>query len=261
MTTLNWIIVATLVGGALSALAASSFLVLSDSMRRALLPHLIGLATGALLAAALTTQLPAALELAGPDGFNRIGLALLGGLLAFFVLEKAVLWRHCHHDDCEVHTPEAHHRDAASGNLILIGDGIHNIVDGVLIAAAFLTDTRLGVVTALAAIVHEIPQEVGDIAILLNAGWSRARALLMNLLVSVASVVGGVLGYLWLDNAQAVLPYALAVTAASFLYIAVADLIPGLHRRVGLAAGIQQLVMIGLGAGAILLLQNFLHAH
>lgn len=262
MSTLNLILLATTVGGLASALAASLFLALPDGSRRRVLPHLVGIATGALLTAALTTQLPAALELAGPGGVERIGITLLGGVLLFFVLEKAVLWRHCHHDDCEVHTPEVHHRDAAAGNLILIGDGFHNLVDGVLIAAAFLTDPTLGVVTALAAVVHEIPQEVGDLAILLNAGWSRTRALLMNVLVSLLSVVGGLLGFIWLDNATGMIPYALAITAASFLYIAVADLIPGLHRGpVGLAAGAKQVGMILIGAGMIYFLQSTLHAH
>jgi zinc and cadmium transporter len=186
-------------------------------------------------------------------------MALLGGLLVFFVLEKAVLWRHCHQDLCEGHVPHDHHRDAASAALILIGDGFHNVLDGVLIAAAFMTDVHLGIVTAIAVTAHEIPQEVGDLAILLNAGMSRARALGLNLLTSVTSVLGGLLAYFLLAEVTHLLPYALAIAASSFLYIAVADLIPGLHRRVDPGSGVRQLVVILLGAVLIYVTHRIAH--
>jgi zinc and cadmium transporter len=172
MALLGWIVLFTLLGGALSALAASLFLVAPESVRSRVLPHLVSFATGALLGAALLGLLPHAIEQVGISGTHHIGLTLLAGLLVFFVLEKMVLWRHCHQEVCEGHVPHVHatdaHRDAASASLILIGDGFHNVLDGVLIAAAFMTDVHLGVVTALAVIAHEIPQEVGDLAILLQ---------------------------------------------------------------------------------------------
>ncbi|MEO0422088.1 MAG: ZIP family metal transporter [Pseudomonadota bacterium] len=262
MTSLLWIIVATLAAGLLSVAVAGAFLCLREAYRVAAMPHMISFATGALLAAALVAQLPQALEAAGAEHSRLVALVLLGGLLLFFILEKAVLWRHCHHDHCEAHTPTQHDRDAASATLVLVGDAIHNFLDGVLIAAAFLTDVELGVVTALAVTAHEIPQELGDVAVLLNAGMSRARVLLLNVLVGLASVVGGIVGYVLLATMTDLLPYALTVAAASFLYVAVADLIPGLHQRLGLAASVQQVLMIGIGVGAVLLMQSWVgHSH
>ncbi len=253
MATLYWIMTFTALGGMLSALAAAVFLLMSESRRTAWLPHLISFATGALLGAALLNLLPHAIEDAGVSNVRLVGFALVAGIFAFFVLEKLVLWRHCHQHDCDSHVPHQEHRDRASGVLILTGDAIHNALDGVLIAAAFMTDVRLGIVTSVAVIAHEIPQEVGDLAILLNGGMSRGRAFALNLLTSLTSIVGGLLAYLALGQALDALPYALAVAAACFLYVAVADLIPGLHRRVELVAGLQQVALIAVGIAVIVL--------
>jgi len=253
MSTFGWIIAATTFGGVLSALVAGLFLLLPEGRRTAALPHLISFATGALLGAALLKLLPRAIEGAGLSNAHVVGLSLVGGIFAFFVLEKFVLWRHCHVADCDTHAPQPDPRDRASGVLILAGDAIHNALDGVLIAAAFLTDVRLGLVTTVAVIAHEIPQEVGDFAILLHSGMSRARAFALNLLTSLTSVVGGVIAYFALGQAMQLLPYALAVAAASFLYVAVADLIPGLHRRVEPLASLQQIALIAVGIAVIVL--------
>ena len=252
MSLLGWILGFTFVSGALSALAASSFLALSDARRATLLPHLIGFATGTLLAAAFTSLLPGALEVAGSERHDMIGITLLVGILVFFLLEKLVLWRHCHHD-WETHTPHAHH-GTASGAMILVGDAVHNFTDGALIAAAFMSDTKLGIVTGIAVFAHEIPQEIGDLAVLLHSGMSRARALLLNLAVSLTSFVGALLAYFSFDAATGLLPFALTIAAASFIYIAVADLIPGLHKRVDLKASAQQLAVIVAGAGVVIAL-------
>jgi zinc and cadmium transporter len=276
MHLLSWIVLFTAIGGVLSALAASLFLVVPDRVRSRVLPHLVSFATGALLSAALLGLLPHAVESAGVANTHEIGLTLLGGLLLFFVLEKMVLWRHCHADVCEVHVnpePHAHAhghnhrhdhnhdrgRDQASAMLILIGDGFHNVLDGVLIAAAFMTDVHLGVVTAMAVCAHEIPQEVGDLAILLNAGMGRLRALTLNLLTSVTSVLGGVVAYFSMAQVQEALPYVIAIAASSFLYIAVADLIPGLHRKVDPGSGVWQLVFIVLGVAVIYVSHSLAH--
>ncbi len=183
------IVVFTALGGVLSALAASGFLLMPPARRAQVLPHLVSFATGTLLGAAFLGLIPHALE--GAVGAHRIGAALLLGILVFFLLEKFVLWRHCHDDPCEMHSPSRAARDAASARLILVGDALHNVIDGVLIAAAFMTDPKLGLVTALAVFAHEIPQEVGDLAVLLNGGYSRRQALVLNLLVSLTSVAGG----------------------------------------------------------------------
>lgn len=250
MPVLVWIVALTTLGGILSAAAASLFLLWPERQRMRALPHLVSFATGALLAAALLDLLPEAIEKAGPHNIGAVCATLLGGLLLFFVLEKLVLWRHCHTDDCDGHVAD-HHRAAASTWLVLIGDGFHNVLDGVLMAAAFMTDPHLGVVTALAIFSHEIPQEVGDLAILLHGGMSRGRALLLNLITSLTSVAGGVIAYFALSAATSFLPYAIAAAASSFLYIAVADLIPGLHRRIDAASAVSQFVLICAGAGLI----------
>lgn len=259
MSTLTLIVVFTALSGLLSALAAGFFLVLGDRLRAAVLPHLVSFATGTLLSAAFIGLLPHALERVGPGGAHHVGIALLAGILTFFVLEKFVLWRHCHDDPCEIHSPSHEARNAASAKMILAGDSFHNVLDGVLIAGAFLTDPKLGIVTAIAVASHEIPQEVGDLAILLHGGYSRARAMALNLLTSLTSVLGGVVAYYALGAATSLLPFALAFAAASFIYVSVADLIPGLHRRVDLKAGVEQLVFIGLGVALVYLTHQGMH--
>ncbi len=260
MPLIAWIVLFTALGGVLSVLAAGLFLSLPQGLRTRLLPGAVSFAVGALLGAAFLALLPHALESPGVDGGHGIAAAVLIGLLAFFVLEKLVLWRHCHIDECETHAPDpAQGRASAAGHLILIGDGIHNLVDGVLIGAAFLTDVHLGIVTSLAVVAHEIPQEVGDFAILLHSGFSRGKALAYNVLASLTTVIGGVAAYFALSLVQGMLPYVLAVAASSFIYIAVADLIPGLHQRAEGRAGLQQVVLIILGVSLIFLTHSTLH--
>lgn len=259
MSTLALIVLFTALSGLLSAFAAGFFLVLGERPRAAVLPHLVSFATGTLLAAAFLGLLPHAVEGAGPGNAHHVGMALLLGILTFFVLEKFVLWRHCHDDPCEIHSPSHEARDAASAKMILAGDSFHNVLDGVLIAGAFMTDPKLGIVTSIAVFSHEIPQEVGDLAILLHGGYSRGRAMALNLLTSLTSILGGVLAYFALGTATGLLPYALAFAASSFIYVSVADLIPGLHRRVDLRAGLEQLLFIGLGVVLVYFTHEGMH--
>jgi zinc and cadmium transporter len=266
--TLLWILLATFLGGLLSAALASLFLLLPEARRARLLPHLISFATGAMLAAALLGLLPEAVAGVGPGRIQGIGAALLGGIALFFVLEKLVLWRHCHTEDCEGHVPpvqaqghgHAHDRarDQAAGWIVLFGDGVHNAFDGVLIAAAFLTDLRLGVITTLAITAHEVPQELGDLAVLLHGGMKPARALFFNVASSLTSIIGGLVGYFALQGTLDLLPYAISVAAASLIYVAVADLIPGLHRRTDPRASLMQVILIGAGVGVIALTEGLL---
>jgi zinc and cadmium transporter len=242
--------------GLASALAASLFIALPAAARRALVPHLVSFATGALLGAALLGFLPAAIAGAGVANAPTVGLVLLAALLAFFVLEKLVLWRHSHEDPFDSRGPGEDHRQHAVGPMILWGDAFHNVVDGVVIAAAYLTNPGLGVATALAVFTHELPQEIGDIGILLHSGMGRLRALGLNLLVSASAVIGGVVAVYALAKALAVLPYALAFAGASLLYVAVADLIPGLHRHPGARRSVEQFVLILMGVGVIWLTQH-----
>jgi zinc and cadmium transporter len=247
-----WILVSTLAGGVLSVGAAAAVAFKASPAR---IPMLISYAVGALLGAVFLEILPHAFGMA--DSIEQVAGTILAGILAFFVLEKLVLWRHCHVEQCEAHDPVAvpQHDHGRSGMMIIIGDTFHNFVDGILIATAFLANHELGIVTAVAIIAHEIPQEVGDFAILLHSGYTRARALAMNLLSSTATIVGGVLGYYTLHLMEGLETILLGIVAASMIYVAVADLIPGLHRRPEFRDGATQTILIALGIGCIALVR------
>lgn len=258
MSILAWIIVSSLLGGVLSVAAAALF---AFSARASMVPLLVSYAIGALLGAVFLEILPHAFEL-NHDVHTMAGTVLFG-ILLFFTLEKLVLWRHCHHtDECEVHGIHEGHTDhGRSGMMIMVGDTFHNFVDGILIAAAFMVDVQVGVVTSLAIIAHEIPQEVGDFLILLHSGYTRRQAFTFNLLSSLATLVGGVLAYFALQSLQGAVPYLLGIAAASMLYVAVADLIPGLHKRPEIKATVQQVSLIALGIASIWLTGTLLGGH
>jgi zinc and cadmium transporter len=252
--TLGWILAASVAGGTLSAgLAAVSLMV-----RASWVPMLVSFAIGALLGAAFLEVIPRAFELGDP---HQAAIAILGGIFAFFVMEKLLLWRHCHTENCEVHDPHAPASHTGAGDrgrtglLIVVGDTVHNFVDGLLIAAAFLQSTELGIIAAAAIVTHEIPQEVGDFLILLHSGYTRARALAMNLLSSCATIVGGLVGYFSLQFLEQWEATLLGVVAASMIYVAVADLIPGLHRQPELRDTASQALLIALGIAAIALVR------
>jgi zinc and cadmium transporter len=250
LSTLSWIIAMALAGGVVSVGAAA---MVGNALGAQRIGMLISYAIGALLGAAFLEILPHALERGDP---HRMAATVLFGILLFFVLEKLVLWRHCHHDHCEAHEAQASaHDHGRSGLLIMVGDTFHNFVDGILIAAAFLESTELGIVTALAIVAHEIPQEVGDYLILLHSGYSKARALAFNLLSSLATLVGALLAYLALSELTGWIPTLLGLAAASMIYVAVADLIPGLHKRTELRATLQQILLIGLGVASIVVVR------
>lgn len=255
MNLLAWIILFTLIGGILSVACAALLLLIPNVHHPRILPHGVSFALGALLSVAFLDILPDALLTAGSEHAESLLATVLVGILMFFLLEKLLLWRHCHADHCETHSEEHFHQPA--GTLIVVGDAIHNFVDGILIAAAFLTDIKLGIVTSLAVAAHEIPQEVGDFAILLQSGYGRGRALAYNLLSSLATMVGGVLAYFSLEHVHGWLPYILALAASSFIYIAVADLIPSLHQKTTARAAVQQ---VGLIVAGVLVIY-WAHAH
>jgi zinc and cadmium transporter len=233
----------SLLGGLGGLLMASGVLLLGDAVRARVVPWLVSYAVGALLGVATLAILPAALEsLPAPRVFGT----LLAGILLFFVLEKLVLWRHCHTHDCEVH-------DGAAVP-ILVGDTFHNFVDGAVIGAAVITSVPLGITTAIAVAAHEIPQEVSDFAILLHSGYSRRRALMLNVLTGLASAAGAAAAFISFEVVPMVLPYVLALSAASFLYVAMADLIPGLHRGRTDAGSMRQVLLSGAGIASILVL-------
>jgi len=249
--TLAWILAASVAGGTLSAGLAAIAL----ALRSTWIPMLVSYAIGALLGAAFLEVIPHAFE----KGPREAAVAILAGIFGFFILEKLLLWRHCHTENCEVHDQhERPHDHGRSGMLIVVGDTMHNFVDGVLIAAAFLQSTELGVIAAAAIIAHEIPQEVGDFLILLHSGYTRARALAVNLMSSCATIVGGLAGYYGLRFFAEWEAALLGVVAASMIYVAVADLIPGLHKRPELRDTLSQTILIAAGIGSIALVRVLL---
>lgn len=237
----------------ISAAAVFSFALLSKMVER-----MVSLSVGILLSTSLLHALPEAFE--SQADARTLFATLLGGLLAFFLLEKCAILRHSHHyegDGHGHHHGHDAHEAGKAGWMILIGDGLHNFTDGILIAAAFLADPQLGIVTGLAIIAHEIPQEIGDFIVLLNAGFSRARAYLYNLLCSLMAVAGGLLGYFTLERGMQWVPYVLVFASSGFIYIAVSDLMPQMQRRATLRETVPQVIFIALGVIAVL----FLTAH
>jgi zinc and cadmium transporter len=257
--TLLYICIATLAGGLLSVLIAST---LTVALLGRVVQGLVSLSAGVLLGTSLLHVLPEAFD-SGADTHDLF-IALLAGLLFFWLLEKAELYRHGHHHEGDGHH---HHHDfdaeqAGRGGLgILVGDGIHNFCDGIIIAAAFLADTQLGIVTAIAVVAHEIPQEAGDYIVLLNAGFNRARALMFNALSGLASVAGGVVGYYVVGPWEALFPYLLVVASSSFIYVAVADLLPQLQQRLSLLHTLRQVAWLAAGLLIVTGATQLLHSH
>ena len=257
--TLVWIVLATVAGGLLSVTIAAS---LTVAMLGRIVRGMVSLSAGVLLGTALLHVLPEAFE--SSAGARELFLTLLAGLLFFWLLEKAELYRHAHHHEGDGHHHH-HHFDAEQagrgGYSVLVGDSIHNFCDGVIIAAAFLADVKLGFVTALAIVAHEIPQEVGDYMVLINAGFSRRRALLFNALSGLAAVLGGILGYFIVGPWEDLFPYLLVVASSSFIYVAVADLLPQLQQRLSWRQVLVQIAWLAAGLALVTAATGVLHNH
>ncbi len=253
MHVLVYIVAACLLGSLLSLAIAAA---VAFRVQARWIPTLVSYAVGALLGAVFLDILPHMFETTRHPA--RVAAFILGGILVFFVLEKVLLWRH-HHDHGEMPDAHAGHDHGRSGYMIVVGDSFHNFTDGVIIAAAFVADVKLGAVTALAIIAHEIPQEIGDFLVLLHSGFSRARALLLNAVAGLATIVGAVIGYAMLASIKDWIPEILAIAAASMIYVAVADLIPGLHKRTALRESLGQVAFIVLGIASIYVIHLLLH--
>jgi zinc and cadmium transporter len=255
---LFYIVLATTAGGLLSVLIAAS---LTVAVLGRVVKSLVSLSAGVLLGTALLHVLPEAFEGHDPQALFA---TLLGGLLFFWLLEKAELYRHDHHHEGDGHHHHAHsdaERAGRGGFSVLVGDTVHNFCDGVIIATAFLANPALGWVTAMAILAHEIPQEAGDYIVLLNAGFSRAKALVFNALSGLAAVAGGVLGYFLVGPWQAALPYLLVAASSSFIYVAVADLLPQLQQRLAWRETLAQVVWIAGGLGLVLFARALMQGH
>jgi zinc and cadmium transporter len=226
-------------------LVASSLLLFDDALRKRLVPGLVSYAVGALLGVALLNLLPEALTFLSP---GAVFGTLLAGILVFFMLEKLVLLRHCHTDACQLH--------GATAPLVIISDAFHNFIDGAIICTAVLVSVPLGINTAIAVAAHEIPQEVGDVAILLGAGYSRRRTLLLNLVSGVSGLVGAIVAFGTIRVIPTIRPFVLAFSSASLLYVAMSDLIPDLHRGQIDANGFRQVVLIAAGIATIIVFSH-----
>lgn len=241
-----WITIFSLLGSVGAILTAAIFLRIPEKIQNFLIPCLIAFASGTLLTAALVGLIPHAINYSNP---RTILSVVLVGIILFFVLEKLVIWRHCHDIKCESHT--------GAGSMILIGDAFHNAADGLVIAASFLVSIPIGVAAAISVIAHEIPQEVGDFAILLQDGFSKRRALILNSLSSLSTVPVAIFAYYALEIIEAAIPYVMAISAASFVYIALTDLYPELHHKFGFQHNIRQFLMMLAGIGTILFTLQF----
>jgi zinc and cadmium transporter len=247
---LAWALGLTLAGSLGGALVASALLLVNDRLRVQLVPWLVSYAVGTLLGVALLVLLPEALENLPP---RAVLGSLLAGIMLFFLLEKLVLWRHCHTHDCEAH--------GMAAPMVIIGDAFHNFLDGVIIGTAVRTSVPLGISTALAVATHEIPQELGDMAILLHAGYSRRKAFVLNLVSGASAVLGAVVAVFALEWVPDITQYVLSVAAAGFLYVAMADLIPDLHRGRIDATTLRQLALAMAGIGTVMGLNAFVGGH
>lgn len=236
MTTIGYILLFAFLGSFGAVASAGTILMLPERLSRRLVPHLISYAIGTLLGAALLGMIPHALE--NLDSRTAMTTVLVG-LIGFFVLESLVLWRHCHEPDCPVH--------GGSAILILVGDAFHNFADGLVIASAFMSSVPIGVTASMAVIAHEIPQEAADFGILLHSGYNRRKAIILNMLSASATLAGALAGYIGIRTVQSLAPYVLCVSAASFLYIALADLIPGRRWRKNFGALGLELILIAAG--------------
>ena len=255
---LIWIVLATLSAGIISISAAAT---LSFKFLGSIVENMVSFSVGLLLATAFLHSLPEAFQDSQASTPYLFSL-LLAGILFFFMLEKVALLRHNHHHEGDGHNHHAGHdaeEAGKSGWMILVGDGVHNFVDGVLIAAAFIANPEVGILTAIAIIAHEIPQEIGNFMVLLNAGFSKKRALVYNMVCGLLAVVGGILGYAFLEQSISWIPYLLVFASSSFIYIAVSDLMPQMNRRIQIKESIKQIALILLGVGLVVGLSIFHH--
>lgn len=213
---------------------------------------LVSFAAGAMLAAAFFDLMPEAIA----TGTDSVFTFMLSGIVLFFVVEKLLYWYHCHDGACEGHHAISKGKIKPVALLNLMGDAAHNFLDGVIIAASFMTNTGLGIVTTLAVILHEIPQEIGDFSVLIYSGLSRAKALFYNFLSALASVLGALAAFFFTESVGHAEPFLLAFAAGGFIYIAAADLIPELHHDQEFPKSMLQLAWFGLGVLIIYLVSS-----
>ena len=246
-------------GGLISLFLAS---VIFKKASQNLINNMVSLAVGTLLTTAFLEIIPHAIEEANNNSHD-ISFMVLIGILVFFILEKLFIWRHCHgpncnkHNDCESSPPL--NNINGKGSIVFIGDLFHNFVDGILIASAFLVNINLGLVTALSMMLHCLPQEMSTFSVLLHSGLSKFKAYMLNIASSIATLVGALLSFFILSMMQEFIPFVLAIAASSMIYIAISDLMPGLHKKTEMKDSIKQILIILLGVILVSFIHSFLH--
>ena len=253
-----WVIGVCFVGGLTSLFLAS---VIFKETSQSLINNMVSLAVGTLLTTAFLEIIPHAIEEANNNSHD-ISFMVLIGILIFFTLEKLFIWRHCHGPNCDKHrdceTSSANNING-KGSIVFIGDLFHNFVDGILIASAFLVNINLGLVTALSMLLHCLPQEMSTFSVLLHSGVSKFKAYILNIASSIATLVGALLSFFILSIMQEFIPYVLALAASSMIYIAISDLMPGLHKKTEIKDSIKQISIISLGVILVFFIHSFLH--
>ncbi|HET9986635.1 MAG TPA: ZIP family metal transporter [Longimicrobiales bacterium] len=242
MTTLVWIVVSSLAMSAIALVGVVTLLLRPETLSRVLLP-LVAFAAGTLLGGAFLHLVPAALAATGSAA--GVFLWVLAGFVVFFALEQFLHWRHCHRDVVDARHPMTY--------LVLFGDGLHNFLDGLAIAGAFIADVRLGMGAWLAAAAHEVPQELGDFSVLVHGGWPKGRALVFNLLSGLTFLLGALLAYG--ASARVSVTFLLPFAAGNFIYIAASDLIPEVRRQTGTTASLVHLAALTGGIALLYLLR------
>jgi zinc and cadmium transporter len=251
--TVLFIVITCLVMGAVSF--GCSYLFVKNLNHRTI-SNMVSLAVGTLLGTAFLEIIPHSIELI--DDVHKVSITILFGIFVLFVMEKFFIWRHCHGSDCEAHSHEQARHDH-NGSLILLGNGFHNLIDGILIASAFMVNINLGLVTALAIFAHELPQEISNISILMHSGFKKSTALWFNIYSSIATCIGAIISFFVLEKLEFLIPYILSFSAATMLYIAVSDLIPDLHKRTQIKETFIQVLMISIGLIIIFIIHSYLH--
>ena len=248
------IILTCMIMGVLSFSLSYFFIKISNHQ---VISNMVSLAVGTLLGTAFLEIIPHSIELS--DNVHLVSVVILLGIFVLFILEKFFIWRHCHGSNCEAHSHEINTKHDNNGSLILIGNSFHNLIDGVLIASAFLVNFNLGLVTALAIFAHELPQEISNISVLVHSGFKKRTALWFNIISSIFTLIGAFLSYSILEKLDFLIPYILSFSASTMLYIAVSDLMPGLHKKTQLKESMTQVLMISIGLLIISIIHSYLH--
>ncbi|MEE9525960.1 MAG: ZIP family metal transporter [Candidatus Woesearchaeota archaeon] len=245
MTALIWAIGATVIVSLLSLLGIIS-LSIKEKLLQKMLLKLVGFSAGALMGGAFLHLIPEAIEV---STLSFVGLSVLIGFAAFFIIERFLYWHHCHEGKCDVHT---------FTYMSLIGDSIHNLIDGLVIAASFVINIPLGIATTIAVITHEIPQELGDFAILVYGGFSKLKALLFNFLTAIMAIVGAIVGVFLSSSIENFTAFLIPFAAGGFIYIAASDLVPELHKESKLNQSIMSFVFFLVGIALMLILKVYM---